>query len=368
MNQALHPAITRWASIGPYYAMFPVPFAFDVVTRHCPPGGAILDPFAGRGSSAYAAAATGRYAYAIDINAVGWLYTHTKLHPAPEHDVLARHAAISQYARRVTDAELDALPDFFHHCYTRPVLRYLLAARQSLHWRTNPADSTLMAIILIYLHGAKEKSLSNQLRQTKAMAPDYSIRWWRARNLTPPNVQPDPFITQRIRWRYAYGTPTLHPATARLGNSIHELDRLEHEVTAGNAPPFDLLFTSPPYYNITSYHYDQWLRLWMLGGSAHPSKTGGDWQDGFWSQSEYRALLETVFSKCARILKPNATLWVRTDSRPFTRDVTIHTLSAIFPNKTLHIIHSHAGRSQTALFGDHSPKPGELDLILTAQH
>jgi hypothetical protein len=33
---------------------------------------------------------------------------------------------------------------------------------------------------------------------------------------------------------------------------------------------FSLLFITLPYYSITDYHADQWLRLWMLGGSETP--------------------------------------------------------------------------------------------------
>src|SRR5205823_10966903 len=86
----LSTAVDRWAGIGPYYAMFPVPFAFDVIDRYTPHGGRVLDPFAGRGSSVYAAAATGREALGIEINRVGWVYSQAKLAPASHEQVLAR--------------------------------------------------------------------------------------------------------------------------------------------------------------------------------------------------------------------------------------------------------------------------------------
>ena len=31
-----------------------------------------------------------------------------------------------------------------------------------------------------------------------------------------------------------------------------------------------LFFTSPPYYGVTNYFYDQWLRFWLLGGPLKP--------------------------------------------------------------------------------------------------
>jgi len=357
--------VGRWASIGPYYAMFPIPFAFEVVEKYCPPGGAVLDPFAGRASSIYAAVTTGRYGCGIEINEVGWLYGKAKLQPAPEEDVLERNRQISSKSKGIRESHLAKLPDFFKVCYTPTVLRYLLAARHWLDWKHNPVDATLMAIILIYLHGAKEKSLSNQMRQGKAMAPEYSVNWWREHKSSPPELQPLRFMDQRIRWRYAKGLPQLHSGSALRGDSIEHLDYLKADVEAGSVPRFDLLFTSPPYYNVTSYHYDQWLRLWMLGHSSRPSKTGGEWQNGFWSQSEYRVLLETIFTKCASVMNPNAKVWVRTDARPFTRQVTTELLVSIFPEKKLQIIESPLTKSsQTALYGDKAQKPGEIDLLL----
>jgi len=53
-------AESRWARFGPYYAMFPVEFAFDVVEKYSNEGDYIIDPFAGRGSSIYAGGILGR--------------------------------------------------------------------------------------------------------------------------------------------------------------------------------------------------------------------------------------------------------------------------------------------------------------------
>ena len=47
-------AITRWAKFGPYYAMFPIEFAFNIVEKYSKQGDYIIDPFAGRCSSVYA--------------------------------------------------------------------------------------------------------------------------------------------------------------------------------------------------------------------------------------------------------------------------------------------------------------------------
>ena len=356
--------IGRWAGVGPYYAMFPVNFAFDVVQKYCPPGGAILDPFVGRGSSIYAAVTTKRYGYGIEINKVGWLYSFVKLMPASQEDVMARHIEISGLAGSIESSEIDELTEFFTWCYSVPVLKYLLAARNSLEWQTDRVDATLMAIILIYLHGAKNRSLSNQMRQSKAMAPDYSIKWWKEHDEHPPELSPKEFLKSRIEWRYKKGIPETHAGNVHLGDSITHLDKLIEKVRERTVPEFDLLFTSPPYYNVTSYYYDQWLRLWMLGEGHIPTKSGGEWQNGFWSKEQYKRLLQEVLCKSAKVLKRDAVVWIRTDKRKFTLNTTIETLEEVFPDKTVISSHSKATNSQTSLFGDKSSKPGEVDLVL----
>ena len=80
-------AESRWARFGPYYAMFPIEFACEVVSSNSKRGDFVLDPFAGRGSSIFAAAALGRSSFGVEINPVGWLYSIVKLSPAPQEAV-----------------------------------------------------------------------------------------------------------------------------------------------------------------------------------------------------------------------------------------------------------------------------------------
>lgn len=361
-------AVARWASVGPYYAMFPVDFAFDVVRQFSKPGGTVLDPFAGRASSVYAAAALGRGGVGVEINPVGWLYGSVKLRPATKGRVIQRLRELGTDAGAgSTPAQTAAaLPPFFSSAYAPGVLRFLVTARETLNWRTSRVDATLMAMILVYLHGKRGAALSNQMRDGKAMAPDYAVRWWKDRRMRPPQIDPVIFLTKRLEWRYKQGVPALE-ATMRLGDSVQIVRDLARRVDRGEQRPFDLLFTSPPYMGVTNYHYDQWLRLWMLGGASTPVQAGGGrWQRKFESRDQYVELLSEVFRGAASVLTRRANVYVRTDARDFTLTTTLDTLRAVFPTKKLRTIHRPlTRRSQTALFGDKSAKPGEVDVILT---
>jgi hypothetical protein len=358
MKPTLSTAIGRWASVGPYYAMFPIDFAFKIVKKHSKRGDSVLDPFAGRASSIYAAAALGRVGVGIEINPVGWVYGAAKLNPASKQRVLSRIIEIGEFAKEKNSLSLSDLPEFFSHCYHPQVLAYLLTAREKLKWKTSKTDITLMALILIYLHGKVGQSLSNQMRQAKAMAPDYSVRWWKEHKMIAPRVDTVDFLSKRVEWRYAKGTPNFNDSEVIFGDSTKKLNQVESE-------KFKLLLTSPPYYGITNYHYDQWLRLWMLGGSASPVRVEGNWKGRFNSMPKYKELLTDVFEKSSSLMARNSVVYVRTDAREFTRETTVQVLKDCFPNKRIRQVPVPLKKkTQTALYGDKSSKPGEIDIIL----
>jgi len=354
-------AIGRWSGLGPYYAMFPIEFTFDVIETFSRPGQRVLDPFAGRASSIYAAAALGRVGVGIEINPVGWLYGKVKLKPATKERVIDRIRGIQFVAGKISHERLDAMPEFFSMCYAPQVLRFLLSARDNLQWQTSIVDATLMAIIFVHLHGKREQSLSNQMRQGKAMSPEYCVKWWKEHKATPPDIDPAAFLLQRLEWRYAKGKPQFTNSKVILGESTKVLAKLTK--TDGR---FDLLFTSPPYYAVTNYYTDQWLRLWLLGEAEKPTFNRAQWQKRFESQAYYRVLLERVFGESAKILSPEAVVYVRTDARWFTYQTTIETLKKVFPNKQVTVKEQpFKSKTQTQLFGDKSEKPGEIDIVLS---
>ena len=133
----------------------------------------------------------------------------------------------------------------------------------------------------------------------------------------------------------------------------------------GRIGRFDLLFTSPPYCGVTNYHADQWLCLWMLGAPPRPMSGNGFSRGRFCARDQYLELLTKVFGGCAELLKRDATIYVRTDARPFTFEATLQTLRTAFPRKSVAIrSRPYLRDAQTALFGDNAPKPGEMDIIL----
>lgn len=354
----------RWAGVGPYYAMFPASFAEAVIGKYTDRGDLVLDPFSGRGTAVFAAAMTGRAGVGIEINPVGYVYTRAKLKPALRESVEERILQISANAWRYRKAA-DDLPKFFHRCYCRNVRSFLLTARNWLDWRNSAVDCTLMALLLVHLHGKRTDSLSNQMRQTKSLSPQYSIRWWKENGMTPPKIDPAEFMTKKLDWRYSKGRPKLHDSRVFLGDSVSRLPFLERTLDSMGGQKVSLLLTSPPYCGVTNYHYDQWLRLWLLGGPEAPMPMAGANKGKFFDQKKYASLLSSVFEACSPLMNKNAVVYVRTDSREVTLNATLAALQAAFPSKKIEKRNQpFMNPTQTALFTDDWSDDGEVDIIM----
>lgn len=354
----------RWCSFGPYYAMFPVEFALDIIQEYTNDGDLVFDPFCGRGTSLFSASMLNRKSIGIEISPLGWLYSNVKTNPAPKAQIIKRAKEIynlsltSQYKNSFQEYN-----EFFNLCYSKNVLNFLITARNELHWEKNHVDRTLMSFIVIFSHGEYGLTFSNQMQHVKACGPNYAIKWWKEKGMLPPDVNPLDLLLKKIEWRYAKGEPLLNTSKVYLDDSMKRTSKLYLKEKKVN-----LLFTSPPYYGVTDYHLDQWLRLWLLGGEPEQKFNPDPNKHNFGNKEHYEKLIYTVFNNSKKLLADNATLYIRTDARNFSKHITLDILTKLYSNsKRIQVVdRPFTKRTQTALHGDDRIKPGECDIILTS--
>ncbi len=314
----------RWCGFGPYYAMFPVTFARQAIERFCPPRGRVLDPFCGRGTAPFVALVTGRHALGADVNPVAWLFSSVKLDPCPTAGAVLRR--VENVLDCVTNRDRTPRNEFQKWAWHPDVLGFLHSARRSLSWKSDRIDRMLMGTILVHLHAKRGEGLSNQLRQSKSMSPNYSVKWWKHNQLKAPRIEIKPFFEKKLSWRYRRGIPLKEGAAeARLGDARRVLSQLQRFEA-------DFVLTSPPYCGVTNYRYDNWIRLWMLGGPNLPDFSSAH---RFENREDYRRLLEGVFVQVKRHAKRNASIYVRTDARHFTLGTTVEVLGDLWPRHRL---------------------------------
>ena len=239
----------------------------DRLTRK---GDAVLNPFCGRGTTAFQSLLMNRRAVACDVNDVAFCLTKAKT-CAPKLSVLLRRISFlaDRFDARQWRCEADSYDDFFHAAFARRTLQQLVYLRSALKWRSTNVDTMLAALVLGSLHGEMDKShsyFSNQMPRTISTKPAYSLRFWKDRSLVPPDRDVFALLHQRARFRYE-STPPEGTAVVIHGD-MRELSWIKRHLPR----PIRCAITSPPYFNVTNFEEDQWLRLWFLGGPPFPTR------------------------------------------------------------------------------------------------
>ncbi|WP_116293916.1 DNA methyltransferase [Cupriavidus taiwanensis] len=254
-------------AICPYFTMFPLEYPLRVLRKHRNDSPVVMDPFCGRGTTLFAARALGLASRGIDSSPIAIAIARAKLCKVqPQRAIeLAQHFIANIEPVDVPDTE------FFRAAFTPAVLKAVCAIREGLlgtSWRSNSAV-LLRAAMLGCLHGPTNKRpetqayFSNQMPRTFSSKPDYSVRYWKSKGLKAPAADVIEVLSRKLM-RFDETSPPsgVTPSRAVLGDS-----RSARSLPA-RSRDFSVVVTSPPYYGMTTYVEDQWLRNWLLGGAS----------------------------------------------------------------------------------------------------
>jgi len=253
-------------AICPYFTMFPLDFPLSVLEGARQPQ-LVLDPFAGRGTTLYAARLRGLPSAGIDSNPVAIAISQAKLVLVTPEEIMS---AASDILQEVATPSCVPEGEFWRLAYHPEVLHDLCRLREGLlRDASTPARKALRAIILGALHGPLARTtpsyLSNQSPRTYAPKPAYAVRFWTGRGLYPPKVDVLEVIDRRARRYYGHNLP---PTTSDAVQADSRQQESYRFVKAMGQVSW--VITSPPYLGMRTYRQDQWLRLWFLGGPPCP--------------------------------------------------------------------------------------------------
>jgi hypothetical protein len=356
MNTALN-------GICPYFTMFPLKFP-RAVLRRAQPGEAVLDPFAGRGTTLYAGRLLGLNSYGMDSNPVAVAISAAKLSNAKPGRITAaaRHILKSKQT-----PNLVPIGDFWRLAFHPVVLDQLCRLREGLlEDCESDTRKALRAVILGALHGPRPKTqhsyFSNQCTRTYAPKPGYAVRFWRKHRLEPIDVDVVDIIQTRAL-RFFGEEKTKAQGAVFSGDSTVPLtiSQIKREV--------DWIVTSPPYYGMRTYLPDQWLRLWFVGGPSEVCYSN-EKQLPHGSRKEFSGALGKVWQNCAAVAHANTRLVIRfgaindrkLDPRELVRDSLANTGWRILTGRNAGS--ASGGRRQADQFspGDSTPALAEYDL------
>lgn len=327
-------------ALCPYFAMFPHTFAQDRILAHTGPGEVVLDPFSGRGTTLLESLLLGRQAIALDINPVAACVTGAKARPPTLDKVRSRITYLAEEYAAADSLSLEreraSLPPFFKRGFHPTTLRQILFLRRALDWQNSDVDRFAAALVLGSLHGEMDRSqsyFSNQMPRTISTKPAYSLRYWREHNLWPRKKDTFSILHSRAQLRLSEGVPSTSGLVV-FGDSRRSRQHLPNYDRQVGA-----VVTSPPYFHVTNYEEDQWLRLWFLGGEPKPTYGRVSRDDRHTSRSGYWRFLTEVWRGIAPLLRDQATIVCRIGGTRLRTDEVIRgvteTIRSVFPHAFL---------------------------------
>jgi hypothetical protein len=132
---------------------------------------------------------------------------------------------------------------------------------------------------------------------------------------------------------------------------MRDLPRKTGEITK----PIRCVVTSPPYFDVTNFEEDQWLRLWFLGGSPAPTRNRVSRDDRHEDAAKYWGMVGDMWRSLGQVLAPKASVVVRIGSTRVTPKGLVSGLegAAMLAGRKVRLVSSHVSkiaRRQTDAF------------------
>jgi len=299
----------RLHALCSYFAMFPESFAEHWLSKLSSPGDLVLDPFCGRGTLPFQALLMGRRAIGCDTNPVAYCISKAKTNAPSIGRVMARIDELEKsYRESIVRIEVEKLPPFFHVAYDSEALHQLVFLRRRLSHRTSLVDGMVAALVLGSLHGEADKSkrfLSNQMPHTISTKPEYSIRFWKKGRHRAPKRNVFDLLRMQLSYRYETGAPDERALIFNM--DMRDLPRHSTKFMS----PVRCVVTSPPYFDVTNYAEDQWLRFWFLGGPTEPKKQSFSRDDRHGNVDQYWSMLADMWRTLSLVLDKKSDVVIR---------------------------------------------------------
>lgn len=328
----------RFHALCPYFAMFPESFVETWVDRLSRRGDTILDPFCGRGTTPFQSLLMERRAIGCDVNPVAYCVTRAKT-SAPSIASVRRRLTYFENRYDPQDWERDRrrLPLFFRRAYQPQTLRQVLFLRAMLKWQASEVDCMIAALVLGSLHGESNVSqmyLSNQMPHTISTKPAYSVRFWEKHGYTAPKR--DAFELLRRMADFRYASEPVEGDCQLYHEDMRNLPRL----LSGQRNRIKCAITSPPYFDVTNFEEDQWLRLWFLGGPSTPAIGRVSRDDRHGDANRYWSFISDMWRMLGVVLAKKADVVVRIGASriPTDRMITMMECCAQFANRKYELV------------------------------
>jgi len=232
---------------------FPPPLVRYFILNHSKENDVVFDPFSGKGTTALEALINNRIGWGNDVSPEAYVLTKAKVSNINQKKLfrfLNKLKTEMGFIKSIKDVDW-RIKTF----YNKKTLTQILELRHILNGKKDKYSIFTKALILGIIHGSSSNSLSLKCSHAYSMSPMYVKRYSYEHNLIKPTKNVIDCIKNKAIEYFKDGQIN------RKGKSFNfDSRRLKIKSSTVN-----LIITSPPYFAIQTYAYDNWLRLWFLG-------------------------------------------------------------------------------------------------------
>ena len=243
--------------IGPYSGSFPPELVHYFLYKYTNPNETVLDPFAGRGTTGLQAILNNRKTIQNDMNPLANIYTQSKLFPIDSRSVEKYLDKVPFY----NDAYLEPLEEqkeeellaYFHKetLYEIRILKKYLLENDSVESRF------IQGLLVGTLRGNRISNLSVTMSALICFSANY-MRQWSEKTNTYPEYR-------EVKSRLIGKAERLEKDGLAFRRDSKIIQEDAGNLSSIEDNSIDTIITSPPYFNVINYAYDNRLRLWALG-------------------------------------------------------------------------------------------------------
>ncbi len=266
------------------------------IRRYSAEGDTVLDPFSGRGTTAFQAALLGRVPVSSDLNPLCGLFTQAKLLPATLDEVVIRLHEIDFMRPVPLTAYVEMLSPFYHPDTYRELINLKLAIRK----KPDRVNRFIEMLAVSRLHGHSQGFLSGYSFPQISIPPDRQRLINAKRRQEPEYRSVAPRIIKKAAQVFR------DPLTSKFFDYSEKsiscnADARELNYLSDNSIDFTLC--SPPFLDKVDYLTDNWLEFWFTGINPRQFEN-----QMFKSSSvlEWRSFLRDVLREQLRVLKPSS--------------------------------------------------------------
>lgn len=285
VSHSLHYICSRICSFPPSLPSY-------FIEKYTKEGDIVFDAWSGKGSVPFEALRNKRIGIGNDKSPDAFVLTHAKVRPI-DFKSLKKH--IIRIKRKMKDvrftkelSELDRKAKIFYSDKTFEQIRIL---KETVKDDNSDESVFVKAIMLGLLHGKSKVTLSLPSSHSYSMSPTYVKKYAHTHNLRRPSR--DVLYNILIKGEMLLKDPLPSLKGIALNNDSRNISLPSESV--------DLIVSSPPYFNIQTYAWCNWLRLWFLG---YDYKEVRKQLAESGSETKYYSFMKDSIKELYRVLKP----------------------------------------------------------------